>query len=109
MKYVVINLKQGAGIITVPEENVRDKFYKREGRFWVRNDNIYDTLEEAKAYCLTRYQTAMDYHTQRVNTALMHYERIAELTEEQVRHVDNVTSQVINRRIRSVSAAAQED
>jgi hypothetical protein len=108
MKYIVINLKQGTEIITVPDENVRDKFYKREGRFWVRNDNIYDTLDEAKAYCLSRYQTAMDYHTRLVNTALMHYERISQLTEEQVRHVDNVTSQVINRRIRNVSAA-QED
>lgn len=108
MKYIVINLKHGAEIITVPDENVRDKFYKREGRFWVRNDNIYDTLAEAKEYCLARYQTAMDYHTQRVNTALMHYERIAQLTDEQVRHVDNVTSQVVNRRIRNVSAA-QED
>lgn len=109
MKYVVINLKQGAEIISVPDENVRDKFYKREGRFWVRCDTIFATFTGAKEYCLARYQTAMDYHTQRVNTALMHYERIDQLTEEQVRHVDNVTSQVINRRIRNVSAAAQED
>lgn len=108
MKYVVVNLKAGAEIITVPDENVRDKFYKREGRFWVRSDHIYDTFAEAKEYCLSRYQTAMDYHTQRVNTALMHHERISQLTDEQVRHVDNVTSQVLDRGIQNVSAA-QED
>lgn len=97
MKYVIIHLKVAEEIIAVPDENVRQGMYRREGTFWVKSRHIYDTFAEAKEVALRIYEARLSYFLQRMESTRRHIERVSELTEEKCRRVDSVTAPMVRR------------